>query len=113
MRGDISKWEVYVNWKDFARICEVYIVRYCEGEWTEYITKMDGDKTEVKKVKPHEPIQPTMIFYHPLANQILQAFADTCEKHGFRPEGKPVLENELTASKYHLEDMRKLVFKGE
>jgi hypothetical protein len=32
---------------------------------------------------------------------------------GIKPEQIPVLENEMTAVKYHLEDMRKLVFKED
>ena len=41
----------------------------------------------------------------------LQAMADLCHKLGVRPGEEPVLENELKAIKYHLEDMRSLVFK--
>jgi hypothetical protein len=39
----------------------------------------------------------------------LQAFADVCYKEGIMPEKQPIIENELTATKYHLEDMRKLL----
>lgn len=111
MKGDIGKWEVHINFTDYSRRCEIYIARWCEGEWCEYITKINGEQSELKRAELHETIKPSMVFYSGMAEQIMQSFADACEKNGFRAKGSPILVNELTAIKYHLEDMRKLIFK--
>ena len=55
--------------------------------------------------------EPTMKLGHFMSKQFLQALCDEIARHGITPTGKPPLENELTAIKYHLEDMRSLVFK--
>ena len=41
---------------------------------------------------------------------ILKALAEALQQGGYIP--KSAVDSELKASKYHLEDMRKLVFKG-
>ena len=45
-------------------------------------------------------------------NDPLQAFMDALWNFGYRPYNKENYANELTATKYHLEDMRSLVFKA-
>ena len=109
MKGDFGKYEVYVNFEDYHNRCEIYIRRICEGEHQEYITSMEGDKIEFKTVGLSERIEPAMVFYSNMATDVLKAFANACWKNGFKPEQAPVLENELTATKFHLEDMRKLM----
>ena len=48
-----------------------------------------------------------------MAKPFLQAMANELKEIGVMAEGELVLENELGATKYHLEDMRQLVFKGK
>ena len=48
-----------------------------------------------------------------MAKPFLQGMANELHKLGIRAEGEPVLENELSSTKYHLEDMRALVFQDE
>ena len=47
-----------------------------------------------------------------MAKPFLQGMANELHKLGIRAEGEPVLENELSSTKYHLEDMRALVFEN-
>lgn len=60
-----------------------------------------------------ELVEPSLTIKGRHANNFLQEMANVCYKEGVRPEGQAILENELTATKYHLEDMRKLALKGK
>jgi hypothetical protein len=82
--------------------------------------KPDGRKFIAKPVNltfetmpDHITVEPSIEIPGEYSREFLQSFADAIEKTGIRPTGKPVLENELTATKYHLEDMRTLVFRKE
>lgn len=44
--------------------------------------------------------------------QVLQAILDACWEYGMRPTGFKNSNDETAAIKYHLEDMRMLVFKN-
>ena len=48
-----------------------------------------------------------------MSKPFMQAMANELHKVGIRPEGEPVLENEIEAVKYHLEDMRAMAFNDE
>jgi hypothetical protein len=48
----------------------------------------------------------------PQTTQFLQSFLDAAWEIGLRPKGYKTQE-QIDAIKYHLEDMRKLVFKGK
>lgn len=80
--------------------------------------KMSGKTYVVKPVKiefveidESSAIDPTIKLSMNNSHNFLQSLADAIDEYGIRPSKKPPLENELSAVKYHLEDMRKLVFK--
>lgn len=68
---------------------ELYFEEYSEAEGAKHTFSMNGLE----------------------AKEFLQSMVDEAAKRGIFPKGKEIIENELTAVKYHLEDMRKLVFK--
>jgi hypothetical protein len=63
-----------------------------------------------------EPLQegaapdPTMIFEHNRGEQFLKSMADELARAGFRADELKAKDTQVEAVKYHLEDMRKLVF---
>ena len=54
--------------------------------------------------------RPTLIFSGHDGESFLQALATALIGLGFKPDVLKASENELSATKYHLEDMRDLVF---
>jgi hypothetical protein len=58
-----------------------------------------------------KPLDPTLSFVHHHATQFLQTLADGLAESGFLPKLTEKMQGELGAIKYHLEDMRILVFK--
>jgi hypothetical protein len=54
--------------------------------------------------------EPTMRFTDEMATQFLQGFANGLAEAGYKPDELKSQACELNAVKYHLEDMRKLVF---
>jgi hypothetical protein len=101
------KFKVYTEYRDFAEDFCLYIVEE-RPDGRVAIAKPVDLEFEVKE--RGEIRKPTMVMYKPVAIPFLQSIANACEKIGILPEGKPILENELTATKYHLEDMRKITF---
>ena len=64
--------------------------------------------------KPYEPStcqDPTLVFNGHDGEIFLQSLADALVRIGFRPNELKAKEGELSAKNYHLEDMRRLVFK--
>lgn len=104
----MSKIEIHIDHQGYSGESWIYIVDI----------RPDGSRALAQPVEfvfgPIEQgraVEPTIRLGLGYASPFLQAFADLCHKLNIMPQGKPVLENELTAMKYHLEDMRKLVFK--
>jgi hypothetical protein len=103
------KFEVYPQYHDYAGTLDLYIFSVDQRGVRSICTSL-----ETMTFQEHDECtsieKPTMSMNAHVAKPFLQAMADALDKIGVRPTGKPVLENELTATKYHLEDMRKLVF---
>lgn len=102
----MSNIKVYIDYQNYSGMANIYIVS--EGEHERYIAK------PVELI--FEPLSegtapvPTLVLGQHYVKPFFQAFADACHKQGIKPQGAPVLENELTAVKHHLGDMRRLVF---
>ena len=54
--------------------------------------------------------KPTMTFEHHYATDFLQGMANELATLGYTPDRLKMSQSELAAVRYHLEDMRKLVF---
>lgn len=61
--------------------------------------------------KEGAPVNPTIKLPYHVSNEFLQSMAEEIEARGIRPSKVLPYESELSAIKYHLEDMRTLVFK--
>lgn len=104
----MNNFEVFIRYEDYAQSLNFYI----------FVNLPDGSRKictnlktmRVEDYKDGEIIKPTFSISGMLAKPFLQAMADELHKIGIKPKDKPVLQNELTATKYHLEDMRRLVF---
>lgn len=102
------KFEIFCQYEDFAMKLNFYIFQDRPDGSQDICTSLD--KMEFKKVTQGEEIEPSFTIRGPMAKPFLQAMANTLNEEGIRADGEPVLENELTAVKYHLEDMRTLAF---
>lgn len=112
--------QIYGNWRAYIQHDwatddkKVYLYTYNRG---------DGDRNfaidfvwkQVPEGIRGEDIQPlvTITRYSVLDNMgnFIQAIIDAAWDAGMRPANFKEHESELTATKYHLEDMRKIVFK--
>lgn len=65
-----------------------------------------------EKVNPCEFNDPTLKVSGYVANDFLQAFQDALSKRGIKTDNDHKLQGTLEATKYHLEDLRKIVFKS-
>jgi len=71
---------------------------------------MDLIFEEMKDLEPNEPsIKISRIFGK--ETNFLQALSDALAKCGYKPKSVEENEGELKATKYHLEDMRKIALK--
>ena len=104
------KFEVFARFEDYADRLSLYV--FSEGPNGSRALCTNLDKMEFTDYTPGKFIaNPTIEMSGSVARPLLQAIVDEAKKHGIAATGSPVLENELTATKYHLEDMRTLVFK--
>ena len=72
------------------------------------------DLTMTTTLEPNlEPPEPTLRFNGHDSTQFLQGLTDGLVEAGFKPDAIKVADERVEAIKYHLEDMRKLVFKED
>lgn len=103
------KFKIYCQHEDFTERLNFFIFLDNPDGSRKICTSID--KMEFKHCEDGEPIPITFSLSGHVATPFLQAMANTLKELGIRADKEPMLENELTAMKYHLEDMRKLVFK--
>ncbi|MDY6893878.1 MAG: hypothetical protein SVO01_00445 [Thermotogota bacterium] len=103
------EFKVYTNYEDFAQRLNFYVFKINQDGSRELCTSID--KMEFQKWEPGATFEePTLSISGFVAKPFMKAMAETLKEIGIKPDGEPVLENELVATKYHLEDMRRLVF---
>ena len=106
-----DKFEVYMNYENFSGELAVYIFQNKPNGSRAIVT--DLSKGEMKTVKEYEHVgEPTFRLGYGMSQPFLQAMANELHSMGIKAEKAPVLENEMDSVKYHLEDMRALVFEN-
>lgn len=99
-------WEMRVSDQIASGAIDIYIFREIHGGKVEYISSLGGSiGIEVTTVSKGARIEPCMKLEWN-CRQLLQAISDGLFNFGIKPTQEPVLQNELTATKYHLEDIR-------
>jgi len=102
------KFEIYCRYQDFAMRLDFYIFEVLPNGTKRICTSLD--KVEFKEWEPGLITDPSFSLNGMIVKPFLQEMANTLKEIGIKAEGDPILENELSATKYHLEDMRTLVF---
>jgi hypothetical protein len=106
-----GKWRVHMINAMNTAFTEIYIYRET-ARGREIITDLSKMiVTFFERGQSTVDIEPTIKVDWGCGQEILQALADALYGHGIKPKDKPVLENELSATKYHLEDMRTLALR--
>lgn len=103
------KFEVFCRYEDYAARLNFYIFRINPEGSRDLCTSMD--RMEFVPYEENTVIeQASFSLTGRVVDPFLKEMANALSKIGIRADGEPVIENELTAVKYHLEDMRSLVF---
>lgn len=89
---------------------EFDILRIILG-WGEHRTSVINP--ELKIISQGEMIGPFLKLPHHEMNELLRSFVEIAWDQGIRPTGFDDFKAELKATKYHLQDMRSLAFKGK
>ena len=109
-RGIDMKFKVYCKYEDYSRILNFYIFSIA-GNGEESFCK-NIDTMEFEEYSPGDILnKPTFQLTGRMTKPLLQAMANELKELGIKADEEPILENELSAVKYHLEDMRKITFK--
>jgi len=88
---------------------EIYIFEDSHGR--RYVAK--PVVLEFEEIKPSERVHPTLCIDPFRATEFLKSLAEALDKQGVKTENDYKIQGILEATKYHLEDMRRLVFKKE
>lgn len=102
-------WEMRISEQMEQGAIDIFLFRRIAEGKIEYVSNLSGKGgMEVTVVEEGTRIEPSMRLGW--NNQkILQTMADGLFKFGIKPTQQPVLQNELTATKYHLEDIREMI----
>lgn len=103
------KTRVYIRYTEYANTVEFAIVRSGgndPGDRT-YIAK--PVKLEFKEIKAGEIPPPTLVLRGLVAQDVMQSLAEALDKKGFKTDKDAKIEGTLVATRYHLEDLRKLL----
>jgi len=104
------EYKIYTEFRDYANVVEFYIfLEDTEGHRSIYT---DLSKGVYERTKSGDALEPTFKISGHVVQPFLQAMTNMLHKQGIRADKEPILENKLTAVKYHLEDMRNLVLNG-
>lgn len=81
-----------------------------------FVIESEGKRFAAKPVElvfeeivPAMMVSPTLELSHWTANEMLQALSDALAEKDIQPHKESRVRGELDATKYHLEDMRKLL----
>ena len=104
-----KKMKIYITQNEWVDEYAVYIVE--EGmNGKQYVAK--PMTLEFKEHNPAESEEPSIRISRVYGREtnFLQAFSDALAKCGYEPKSVEENKGELKATKYHLEDLRKLTF---
>ena len=109
-RGEqMNNIEAFCRYEDYANRVNIYIFRNLPNGGREFCVDIN-----TQEFKPYTEgffiEKPTISIMGRLARPFLQAIADALPDIGIKPKGQPILEDEMSAIKYHLEDMRCIAF---
>jgi hypothetical protein len=85
---------------------------YNEPDYSGKIRVVKKFKLETEEIDQHDVISPSFVLDHRDAEEFLQEVTNEAAKRGIFPKDFKQQKDNLEATQYHLEDMRKLVFKG-
>jgi len=103
-------WNVIVRYDERFAGVNVWLIHKRGSEET---VVLPIDLTLTMSLEPSIEIpEPTLRFHGNDARQFLQDLAEGLVDAGFKPDELKVANERVKAIEYHLEDMRRLVFKG-
>ncbi len=110
------EFKVYCRYVDFANKLDMYIFEVESSSYGYSKRRLctSLDTMEFKEYKDGDSsVNPTLSLEGWVVKPFLQAIANELKTIDIVAEGEPVIKNELASTKYHLEDMRKIVFGGK
>ncbi len=109
----MSDWKVVIETNTFGYYVDLFIYRKHNGKIEVMTDDSKGNKiiVEVEGYATTERLKPTLRLNTGDAGQIMKALADALDNHGVKTDSDAKMSGILEATKVHLEDMRKLVFK--
>ena len=102
--------EVYIDNPPYRDIACIYIIERKDQE--SYIWNNEDNVWLMRPIE-HGTIvnKASMEIPYWMADEVFKGIVDAISKKGIMPNASSVLEGEMKATKIHLEDMRRLVFK--
>lgn len=103
-------YEFFFEHQDYARSLNIYLLAEKADGSESICTKIDQKGMAFEPFEHGEQAAPMIAVQGAVVKPFLQAMADGLHKIGIRPKKEPMVENEVSAIRHHLEDMRALVF---
>lgn len=112
----MNDWKVRFEKPVWGDIVDLYLFRHIADGEVECMTQDSRGQQILIRVKPMGDmgkIKPTLRIGGRDAGEILKAFAEAIHEQGVATDNDARLRGLLEATKEHLSDMRKLVFRSE
>lgn len=101
--------EIRAQWNDFGNALEILICEERNGRL--YAAKPIS--LELEEIPELGAVKPTMTFFRESGQVFLKAMATLLRDLNIKPPNESKIEGLLEGTKYHLEDLRKLLFEYE
>lgn len=102
--------KVHIDNAPYRNVANVWIIKYENKR--NYILRWSGKEWICNEFEEGSYLnEPSISFPYPIATDVFKAMIDAISDQGIKPDAYSVLEGEIKATKYHLEDMRNIVFK--
>lgn len=104
-----SEWRCFLRDEPLTLQTNLCFVRETGDGGIEYLHHGDRGEILCTEGKRFEPIKPFMTLSVIMAQELLQSLSEALDKAGFTTPSTKKAEGLLEATKYHLEDMRKML----
>lgn len=106
-------WKFFVEKRDYSRRAELRIAREGAGATGIEFAVVNPMTLTLVRTEDRVPDEPTMRSEEGDIEAFLQGAMDAAWAMGLRPNGFADVAGEMKATRYHLEDMRRLAFDEE
>ena len=104
----MENWKCVIRDHPYDLSIDLFVYRQTSGNELEYVYVGKNGEFLIEVVRRYEPLKPFLTLPEMMAKELFSGLAQALDKQGYKTESNSKLEGLLEATKYHLEDLRKI-----